>query len=151
VHALRNQTAWSQRIFTHFRETTRMIAAQTANHGNGLGGAMLTLRLAPGGAGAAALAQELGRRVVESTAALPGIVRVTVALGVIAGLDADPTQPARLAAEQPRAVALLVEGNDVTHLQHAASETLREHALLEAGADSVLHTGLYRLQCAVMA
>lgn len=150
VEALGNQTAWSRRMFTHFRNTTRIIAALVADEGAGIGGAMLTLRLGPGPQGATALAEGLRRTVVEPTAELPGIVRVGVALGVVAGLDSDPTQPARLAAEAPDAVAVLVEATELAPLQHAAAETLREQVLQEAGAESVLQTGLYRMLCTMV-
>ena len=121
----------------------------SSDQGTGLGGAILTLRLAPRPGGAAELAERLAA-LVEPTAALPGIVRVSVALGVLAGLDADPTQPARLAARQPDAVALLVEGTDVPPLQRAAAETLREQTLLAAGAASIPQRGLYRMLCSVI-
>jgi len=150
VKALGNQTAWSQRMFTNFRNNTRMIAAQPTERGVGIGGAMLTVRLAPGVGGAAALAEGLAR-VVETAAELSGIVRISVALGVVAGLDADPTQPARLAAERPDAVALLVEGTDVPPLQAAVAGPLSEAALLAAGAERILQHGYYRMLCTVVA
>jgi hypothetical protein len=150
LKALRNQSAWSLRTFPHFRNNTRMIAAQVANHGTAMGGAMFTVRLAPRSGGAAALAQALGERIVEPTAALAGIVRVTVAVGVVAGLDAEPAEPARLAAEAPAEVALLVEGDDLPALRLASQQTLREQALLDAGAERVLQSGLYRMLCAVV-
>jgi hypothetical protein len=150
LRALGSQTAWSLRIFTHFRDTARMIAALTADVSLGLGGAVLTLRLEPGAAGAAALAGRLAP-LLEPVAELPGIVRASVALGVLAGLDADPAQPARLAAEAPDAVALLVEGNDLEPLRAAAAGPLAEPALRAAGAQAIVQRGLYRLLCAVTA
>jgi hypothetical protein len=150
VRVLGNQSAWSRRILPRFRNNTRMIAALAADQGAALGGAVLTVRLAPGPGGAAALAGALGR-LAEPVRALPGIVRVSVALGVVAGLDAEPAQPARWAAERPDALALLVEGVDVPALQGAAAGALAESALLGAGAASVLQHGYYRLLCAVLA
>jgi hypothetical protein len=150
VEALGHQTEWSRRMFTHFRHTTRMIAAQPADRTIGIGGALLTLRLAPGAAGAAGLAARLGAEVVEPVAALPGIVRVTVALGVIAGLDSDPTQPARLAADRPDAVALLVEASEPPALEQAQAGPLSEPALRQAGAEGILQEGLYRMLCTVL-
>lgn len=147
LDALANQTAWSRHMFHHFRNTTRMIAAQVAEAGQGIGGAMLTMRLAPGPHGAAALAQALGRTVLEPTAAIAGVVRVCVALGVLAALESDPTQPARLAAEAPDAVALLVEGTHLAPLRRAAAEPLRDAALRDAGAAGTLQTGLYHMLC----
>jgi hypothetical protein len=151
LKALGSQTPWSLRMFTHFRNNTRMIARQTAERGAGLGGAMLTLRLAPGPAGAAALAEGLARDVLEPAAELAGIVRVTVALGVLAGLDADPAQTARLAAERPEAVALLVDGTDVPALQAALAGPLAEPALRTAGAAGIVQQGTYRMLCTVLA
>lgn len=150
VKALGNQTAWSRHMFTHFRNTTRVIAAQVADFGTGLGGAMLTLRLTPGSAGAAALAEALGR-IAEPLLSHAGIVRATVALGVVAGLDSDPDQPARLAAEAPDTVALLVEGTELAPLRQVAAEPLREPVLHEAGASGIAQTGLYRMLNSVIA
>ncbi len=151
LKALANQTAWSRRILPRMRNTTRMIAALASDAGAGLGGAMLTVLLAPGPAGAARLAEALRRDVTKPLAALPGIVRVSVALGVVAGLEMDPKQPPRLAAEQPAAVALLVEGTDLPPLERVSAGPLRDSALRAAGAGAVQQRGLYRMLKTVLA
>ena len=151
LKALANQTAWSRRVLPRMRNTTRMIAALAADRGTGLGGAMLTVRLAPGAAGAAPLAEALERDLLDSLAALPGVVRVSVALGVVAGLEMDTRLPPRLAAERPDAVALLVEGTELAPLAGVSAGPLRDDALLAAGASAVLQRGLYRMSKTVLA
>lgn len=155
VNALANQTPWSMRMFPHFRDTVRMVGEQVADHGQGMGGVLLTLRHRLDTDGADAL-----RKVAESGALAglleqAGIVRVTAILGAWSELGSDAAEAARRGAEAPDAGLVIVEGTDVGSVAKARDRMLEgEGALLPSilrdGGAAAPDVGRYALQCAVM-
>ena len=149
LEALANQTEWSNRILAFFQNTTRMISSLAVEHGGGLGGAMLTLRLTPGPGGVGGLRGALTESLAGEAADLPGIVRICVAEGVEATLGDDPTATVSRAEKAPDVLAVLVEGTDLPSLRGVLDGPLREENLIGTGAAAIAQSGLYRLQYAI--
>lgn len=148
--ALANQSDWSRRVMAHFRNPTRMIAALAAEHGTGIGGAMLTLRLGLAGGRAAEIAAALREHLAGNVVGRPGIVRCCLAVGVVAGLADEAQTTAARAAEAPDTAALLVEGTALAPLRVVAAGPLRAQTLLDVGAGDLQQSGFYRLHYAIV-
>ncbi len=149
VQALANQTPWSLRMFPHFRNTMRMVGEQVSDHGQGMGGVLLTLRyqLDPGAADELR-AFALG----EHPATLhgrKGIIRVTVVLGAWSEIGTDAAEAARRAADAPDAGLVIVEATEPGIVDGARRALLEgDGALLPPGLRAP-EVGRYALQCGV--
>ena len=112
VNALGNQTEWSNSLFPYFRNTNRMIAGMAGDAGRGYGGAMLA-RFAPvNEMQVAALRGQLNAGLMDQICKEHGIVRASLALGVLAALGSDAVANMEAARDAPTHAALLVEADN---------------------------------------
>jgi len=145
LERLNSPTPWSTRSLPKFRNSNRSLCRVTASDGKGVGGALMSVQLAPAAGCAAALRQWLGARVAELVTQ-PGIVAVHL-------LEADEASSRLETAEKslrerPDEVAdwvLLVEALDSRPLQALRARELSDTALRDNGAGEVQNVALYRL------
>lgn len=146
--ALANQTDWSKRVFTGFRNTVRVTSEVVSASGTGYGGWLLALRCMPlpkrGDAVRAALSGDFTATLHKT----PGVVRVAAAMGNVAMLQVwgvgacDPADSARM--------VLVVEASNPAALTALSSGVLSDVALERLGAGPPDSRSIYALQHAVM-
>ena len=149
AHALAHQTPWSMRMFPHFRDTQRMIGEQVADHGRGMGGALLTLRYRFGDGEADPLRRAAGDGALAALCEKEGIVRVTAVLGAWSEIGSDAAETVQRVAEAPDAGLVIVEGTSRGVLAGARTILLKGGQSLLPKEAGIPDVGLYALQCAV--
>jgi hypothetical protein len=142
---LNGPTPWTKASLPKFRNSNRTLCRVAASFGKGVGGALLTIRLAPAAGRAEALRERLQGLLAE-LATRPGIVGAHL---LQADEGASRTETAEKALrERPDEIAdwvLLVEALDRPALEALRGGELAERALLGLGAGAVQNVALYRL------
>ena len=133
--ALANQTAWSTKNISRFKNMIRAVGRITASRGQGRGGALCVVRLRPATGGADALRTKM--RELMDPGMLPGIISMHL-------IESDPQLSKSLTEpDKPNPGAgdwfLLIEGTDL-----AAVRALADARFKNTGA-TVVATGSYRL------
>ncbi len=133
--ALANQTAWSTKNISSFKNMIRAVGRITASRGQGRGGALCVVRLRPGAESAEALRTKL--RELMDPGMLPGIISMHL-------IESDPQLSKSLTEpDKPNPGAgdwfLLIEGTDTS-----AVRALADARFKNAGA-TVVTSGTYSL------
>lgn len=146
LERLNNPTPWTNRIMASFAGMNRTLARVVASFGHGLGGSLLTIRLAPRPGEAAALEGWL------TSKALPELARRSGASGAHLlmadrGASALKTEEKRLrgTADEIADWIVLVEGHDRAAIEHAGAELAGADGLVAHGAAAGFTAGLYGL------
>lgn len=151
LERLNQPTAWSVSMMSAIRNMVRSPCRISAGAGAGVGGELLTLRLAPKPGCADALRRWLSSEIVAPLQRRPGVVGVHL-------LETDPSRPAEDGGAQTAEQrlrggdsvadwALLVFGCDRVALDALRNESLRDENLVEFGAAaSGIRADRYRLK-----
>lgn len=143
---LNDPTPWTTASLPKFRHSNRTLCRIAASFGQGLGGALLTIQLAPAGGRAEALAAWLESELLPALVRGPGIVGAHL-------LQADAAASRMETAEKslrdrPDDVAdwvVLVEALDTPALERLRDEALSDRALGAHGAGEIQNVAFYRL------
>jgi hypothetical protein len=142
--ALANQTGWSKRVFTGFRNTVRVTSEVVSTAGHGYGGWLIALRCMPLPGLAKPLRKALSGDFAATLHKTPGVVRVTAAIGTVAALEVfgtgacDPAEPTR--------AVLIVEASDPAALTAMNQGVLSDVELERLGAGPPDSRSIYTLQ-----
>lgn len=146
IARLNDPTPWTQRALRLFRNTNRTACQVTWRHGQGIGGVLATVRLAP----LAGREAELRRWLTET--ALPAALEAPAIVGVAlceANLDATrvPTAERKLRDQEDEVAAwvLLVDGTDLDGVARPLETHVSQAALEQHGAAPGTARGFYRL------
>lgn len=143
---LNDPTPWTQRALPLFRNTIRTACRITGSLGQGVGGALATLRLGP----RAGREEELRAWLTGTT--LPGLFERPGLVGAHLG-EADlpatrvPTEERKLRPQEDEVArwVLLVEGTETEAVETACRDQLSPEALGRRGASGEIALDLYRL------
>lgn len=143
---LNSPTPWTSASLPKFRNSNRTLCRIDASFGKGVGGALMTIQLAPAEGRADQLRDHLARALLPELAMQPGIVGAHL-------LEADEAASRVQTAEKslrerPDEVAdwvVLVEALDFPVLKRLRDGDLSEAALRQAGAGELQNVALYRL------
>ena len=143
---LNDPTPWTLRALPLFRNTIRTACGVTRTLGNGVGGALATLRLGP----VAGREEELRAWLAGTT--LPALVERPSLVGAhLAEADLRattvPTKERKLRAQEDEVArwVVLVEGIETDTLESACRDHLSPEALGRRGASPETALGVYRL------
>lgn len=133
--ALANQTEWSNKMISRFKNMIRAVGRITVSRGQGRGGAMAVVRLRPGQADPKTLRDKLHQKMDPGM--LPGIISMHL-------IESDPTLSKSLTEpDKPNPGAadwfVLIDGTDVASVRALADERFKD-----TGA-AVVTVGTYRL------
>lgn len=143
---INNPTEWTRRVLPHFRGIIRTVMRVRARRGEGRGGVICTVRLAPKAGEEAGLEGWLADEALAALVARPGVVRAEL-------WQAEPrsavgeTAESRLRQGPDRTArwALAVDAADEDALRGAVDELIPPETLERHGAAPAAERGLYRL------
>lgn len=146
LERLNSPTSWTTASLPKFRNSNRTLCRVAASFGKGVGGALLTVQLAPAAGRAEALSDHLERHLLPDLVTRPGIVGAHL-------LEADEAASRMETAEKslrdrPDEVAdwvVLVEALDAPVLRRLCEGELADVSLAEAGAGEIQNVACYRL------
>jgi len=151
VARLNDPTPWTQKALALFRNTNRTACAVTRSLGQGTGGVVATLRLAPAPGRDTALRDWLGGTAFPAVVAEPGVVAAALGEADLSSTRVPTTERTlRDREDEVAAWVVVVDGIDVESVETALTRHLSPTALARAGAAPEVIRGLYRLQYALV-
>jgi hypothetical protein len=144
--SLDNPTDWTRRSLPAFEGVIRTVMRVRARAGEGRGGVVGTLRLAPTGDAEDRLAAWLAAELLDAAVAMPGIVRAEFWQAEPKSLDGDNAEK-RLRKGEDRTARWVVtlDGSDEASVRRAMDELLSPAILQRRGAAPGAERGIYRL------
>ncbi len=144
---LDDSTAWTKRVTSKFRNTTRGVFEVAGRAGEGHGGGVATLRIAPPAKGGARLARWLAGPALREVVKQPGMVRAEFFQAV------EVTGPQGTGNDDREnrtggLWAVVIDGADERSVAAALAKVLPAEALRRRGAGADVARGLYRLRYA---
>lgn len=143
---LNDPTPWTRRVLPLFRNTTRTACRVTLSLGQGIGGALATVRLGP------LFGQEDEMRAWLTETALPGLMEQRGIVGAHfaeADLSATrvPTEERKLRTQEDEVIhwVVLVDGAEPESVERACRDYLSEELFQQHGTPSQVTVNLYRL------
>ncbi len=143
---LNDPTPWTQRVLPLFRNTSRTACRVTRSLGQGIGGAVATLRLGPVAGKEEELRAWLSGTALPDLVERPGVVGAHLAEAEIAATRV-PTQERTLRPQEDQVARwiVIVEGTETQTVERACRDHLSAEALGRRGAGRDTTLGVYRL------
>lgn len=143
---LANPTAWTRRIMPHFQSAIRTVMRVAARRGEGRGGVIAGIRLAPADGAADGLEAWFAESALPALVARPGVVRAELWQALPRSALGE-TAESRLRRGEDRTAdwTVAVDATDEAGLRRALDAVLPAGELERHGAAAGAERGLYRL------